>query len=97
MLEGLLDELALYREAAAGPLRGPAETWRQLVPYLRQRVCDQWAWCERRQDARQDDPLALVILLKELIAPDALTWQVPAALIAVILVKKGLDAFCRCP
>lgn len=97
-LDDLLQELALHREqAAGGPLRGPSDAWNKLVPALRQRVCDEWNWCERRQDARLEEHIALAALVSQIVAPEAQAWQVPAALIGVILVKKGLDAFCRCP
>jgi hypothetical protein len=97
-LDGLLEELALCREqATGGPLRGPHDAWNELVPALRKRVCDEWAWCERRQDARFEETITLATLVSQIVAPEAQMWQVPAALIAVILVKKGLDAFCRCP
>ena len=97
-LDDLLAELALYREqASGGALRSPADGWDRLVPALRQRVCDEWNWCERRQDARFEETITLATLVSQIVAPEAQMWQVPAALIGVILVKKGLDAFCRCP
>ncbi len=97
-LDGLLEELALYREQAiGGPARSPSDAWNKLVPALRKRVCDEWAWCERCQDARFEEHIALATLVSQIVAPEAQLWQVPAALIAVILVKKGLDAFCCCP
>jgi hypothetical protein len=97
-LDDLLEELALYREqATGGTLRGPSDAWRELVPALRQRICVEWNWCERRQDNRFEENIALATLVSQIVAPEAQAWQVPAALIAVILVKKGLDAFCRCP
>ncbi len=97
-LDDLLGELALYREQViGGPLRRPSDAWDKLAPPLRQRVCDEWNWCERRQDARLEEHIALATLVSQIVAREAQAWQVPAALIGVILVKKGLDAFCRCP
>jgi len=96
-LPELEEELAVYREQAAGARRGPGDALQDLVPALRQRVCAEWKWCDKRQDARFDDPVNIATLLVTLLAPDALRWQVPAALLAVILVKRGLDAFCSCP
>ena len=96
-LPELEEELAVYREQATGARRGPGDALQDLVPALRQRVCAEWKWCDRRQDARFDDPVNIATLLVTLLAPDALRWQVPAALVAVILVKRGLDAFCECP
>jgi hypothetical protein len=97
-LDDLLEELAIYREqATGGATRGPADAWEKLVPTLRKMVCDEANWCERRQDARMEENVALLTLVSQIVAPQAQAWQVPAALIAVILLKKGLDAFCRCP
>ena len=94
-LDELMQELAVHREAAtSGVERG--DIWRTLEAALRQRICEEWNWCERRQDARFDDPVNVALALVSLVAPDAARWQVPAALIAVILVKRGLDAFCGC-
>ena len=95
-LDELMQRLAVYREAATGGVeRG--DIWRTLEAALRQRICDEWNWCERRQDARFDDPVNVALALVSLVAPDATRWHVPAALIAAILVKRGLDAFCQCP
>ena len=85
-----------YEQAVGGAVRGPAEVWEKLVPRLRTRLCDEWSWCERRQDARLEEPLALATLIVEIIQPAIPDWSVPAGLIAVILVKKGLDVFCGC-
>jgi hypothetical protein len=96
-LPELEEELAVYREQATGARRGPGDALQDLVPALRERVCAEWKWCDKRQDARFDDPVNIAALLASMLAPDALRWQVPAALVAVILVKRGLDAFCNCP
>ena len=97
-LDDLMQELALYQEQAVrGQERSPADVWRKLESTLRQRVCVEWNWCERRQDARFDDPANIALALASIVLPDATRWQIPAALIAVILIKRGLDAFCSCP
>ncbi len=97
-LAELMEELAIYRDAATGgATRGVSDVWRQIEPLLRERVCAEWNWCVRRQDARTDEPLTIATLLVSIIAPVVMQWQVPAALVAVILVKRGLDAFCDCP
>ncbi len=96
-LDELMQEFALYREQVAGPMRGPLDAWEKLVPTLREKVCVEWNWCERRQDARFDDPINIVALLASILVPIAGQLHVPAALIAVILFKRGLDTFCGCP
>lgn len=96
-LDELVQELAIYREQAAGPMRGPAGAWEKIAPILRQRVCVEGSWCERRQDARFDDPTNIILALASMIDADAVRLAVPAALVAVILFKRGLDRFCDCP
>jgi hypothetical protein len=92
----LLDELSVYA-AASGVPRGPAEAWAQLVPLLRQAICQDWQWCQRRQDNRFDDKITLAFAVAEALMGTTLPWGVPIALVAVILVKFGLDKFCACP
>ena len=96
-LDELMQELAVYREQVTGPLRGPAEAWDKIAATLHQRVCIEGNWCERRQDARFDDPTNVVLALIGMIGDDAARLAVPAALIAVILFKRGVDKFCDCP
>ena len=96
-LDDLTQEFALYREQATGTTRGFSDAWEKIVPALKQKICDEGNWCERRQDARFDEPMTVITLVISMIAPAAMQWQVPAALIAVILFKRGIDAFCGCP
>jgi len=47
-LDELMQELAIYREQAAGSTRGPADAWEKIAPILRQRVCGgRWATDKR--------------------------------------------------
>jgi hypothetical protein len=79
-LDDLLEELALYREqATGGPMRGASDAWDKLAPALRKRVCDEWNWCERRQDARMEENVAFITLVSQIVAPEAQAWHVPAA------------------
>jgi hypothetical protein len=93
--DDLLDELSVYAEAS-GVARGPADAWKQLVPRLRQAVCQDWNWCRRRQDNRFDDKITLAFAIAEVLTATTLPWGVPVALVTVILVKFGLDKFCEC-
>jgi hypothetical protein len=93
--DDLLDELSVYAEAS-GVTKGPTETWKQIEPRLRQAVCQDWNWCQRRQDNRFDDKITLAFALAQLLTATTLPWSLPAALVAVILVKFGLDKFCKC-
>lgn len=95
-LDDLMQEFVLYREQITGTTRGFSDAWEKIVPALKQRICVEGNWCERRQDARFDDPVNLIALLTGIIAPSAGQWGVPAALVAVILFKRGIDHFCGC-
>ena len=94
-LSGLESELELYAPSA----RGPAEVWEDIAAPLRQRLCVEWDYCTARQDARLDDDLALALLVLGALTERALhlPFPVDSALLAVIVVKRGLDAFCNCP
>ena len=98
-LDDLMQEFDLYAQQAGGTMRGPGSAWEKIVPVLKHKVCDEdeWNWCERRQDARFDDPTNIALALASIVSPDATRWQIPAALIAVVMIKRGLDAFCNCP
>ena len=95
-LDDLMQEFDLYAEAATGVQRGPSFAWEQITPALKQKICVEGNWCERRQDARFDDPMNIALAVTALIDNDALRVAAPAALIAAILVKRGIDAFCEC-
>ena len=59
-LPDLMAELSLYDDTT----RSPADTWAKIAGPLRQRICDEWDWCEVRQDARfeNDYDLAMAVL-----------------------------------
>ena len=94
-LDDLMEELELYDPAS----RGPAEVWNKIAGPLRQRLCDEWNWCDLRQDQRSDDDLTLAIAVTAALASPVLHLPIEAdlLLLAVIVVKRGLDAFCACP
>ena len=95
-LDDLMQEFDLYAEQT-GVMRGSGTAWDKIVPALKQKICVESNWCEARQDARFDDPTNIVLAIASMIANDAMRIAVPATLIAVILFKRGLDAFCGCP
>lgn len=95
-LDDLILQFDLYAEEASGVQRGPGEAWNKLVPTLRQMICVEGNWCERRQDARFDDPMNVVLAVAAMINDDTIRLLAPATLIAVILFKRGIDAFCGC-
>jgi hypothetical protein len=95
-LDDLMQEFDLYAEQAGGAMRGPGSAWEKLVPALKQKICVEGNWCERRQDARFDDPMNVVLAVAAMIDDATIRIVAPAALIAVILFKRGIDAFCGC-
>ena len=95
-LTDLMDEFNLHAEATYGTIKGLNTAWDKLVPTLKQKICVEGNWCQRRQDARFDDPLNVALALAALIDDPTIRVVAPASLIAVILVKRGVDAFCGC-
>lgn len=95
-LDTLMQEFDLYAETAAGTIKGLGTSWEKIVPALKQKVCAEGNWCERRQDARFDDPTNVILALVSMVGDEATRFAVPAALIAVILFKRGIDQFCGC-
>ena len=94
-LDDLMAELELYDPAS----RGPAEVWNEIAGPLRRRLCVEWGYCTVRQDARWEDDLDLAMAVFSVLASRALHLSIPAdlALVATIVVKRGLDVFCGCP
>ncbi len=94
-LADLEDELALYAPAE----RGPAEAWAKVVGPVRRVICEEWRWCDKRQDNRYDDRLNLAIAVLAVLS-DRLP-QMPLGaepvLIVAIAIKMGLDQLCACP
>ena len=94
-LDDLMAELELYDPAS----KGPADVWRKVKEPLYQRLCEEWEYCEVRQDARWQDDLDLALAVLGVLASRVLDLPFGAdlTLIAAIVVKRGLDAFCGCP
>ena len=94
-LDDLMAELELYDPAS----RGPAEVWNKVAGPVRQRLCVEWDYCQVRQDARWENDLDLTVAVFGVLSARVLHLPIPAdlALIATIVVKRGLDVFCGCP
>ncbi len=92
-MDDLLDELSVYDST-----KGLGDVWQKIAGPVRMRLCDEWRWCELRQDARFDDNLALGLAVASAQAQPVLNLPFPAdlALITAIMVKMGLDEFCGC-
>ena len=93
-LPDLMAELALYDDT----MRGASETWQRVAGPVRRRICEEWNWCEIRQDARFENKydLALALVTTLSVRTFHIPLDIDAVLIAAILVKLGLDAFCDC-
>ncbi len=94
-LDDLMEELELYDPAS----KGPAEVWNKIAGPLRQRLCVEWGYCTVRENPRWEDDVDLAMVVFTVLASRALHLPIPAdlALVATIVVKRGLDAFCGCP
>jgi len=94
-LDDLMAELELYDPAS----RGPGDAWNKIAGPLRQRLCVEWGWCQVRKDERFGDVIDLGIAVFAVLAasPLRLPLNVDVALVTAIVVKFGLDKFCRCP
>lgn len=58
-------------------------------------ICVKWRFCEKKDNPRYNDTVNLISAIADIIA--ALTIKVTPTLLAVILFKKGLSKFCKCP
>jgi hypothetical protein len=85
-------EETLYAFEAARA-KGEAILQRLTAP-LRARICDEWEYCTRRKMPNFSDRVALAVALADVILGAA--GKFPPSVIAALLVKQGLDAFCRC-
>ena len=101
-LETLLSSLASpelvetigFRYIPGKELEQGIKIFKSLKKKLYQQVCVEWEYCKKRNDSEYNDTVNLVAALIDIIA--SLTIGIPPALIATILVKKGLSEFCSC-
>jgi hypothetical protein len=94
-LPDLEDELALYAPAE----RGRAEVWAKVAAPIRRVICEEWRWCDKRQDNRYDDRLNLAIAVLAILTErlPQMPLNAEPVLITAIAVKFGLDRLCACP
>lgn len=95
----LNDRLAGYvPESEAVLVRRSGGRTSPLKPYLdeiRRVVCLEWGWCNRRDDGALNEPVNLVIALADAFVVSGSQIPFPPTLLAVSLVKIGLDRLCR--
>lgn len=65
---------------------------RNKLPIFRQRICVEWDLNRRLRDSEFADNAEIVAAIADLIAP--LVGVPPAAMIATLLFKKGLNQLC---
>ncbi len=94
-LNDLMDELELYDPAS----KGAGEVWNKVSAPVYQRLCVEWRYCQVRQDARFENDLDLAVAVGTALMRRVLPLpiSVDLALITAIVVKRGVDAFCKCP
>ena len=98
-LAELEEELALYDETDKGTADDAKIAWQKIAAPVRQRICNEWDWCEVRQDSRFENDYDLYVAVLGILTTRVLQLPLDADvyLIAAILVKRGLDGFCGCP
>jgi hypothetical protein len=86
-------EDALYSFSAA---RAAGEQLLQRVSgALHQSICDDWGYCERSRTASFRDDVELAVAVGAVLT--TVIGSLPVSVVAAILVKRGLNAFCECP
>jgi len=97
-LDRPLDDLMAELNLHTAETRGVGEFWQQIAEPLRQRICVEWDWCRVRKQARFESNVDLAVAVLGALSTQVLRLpvQVDLTLIAAILVKRGLDAFCAC-
>lgn len=63
---------------------------------LRQKICIEWDYCSKRDNAELSDNVTLIAWLADALTTVLLHSPLVVATVAVILVKKGLTSFCEC-
>lgn len=70
------------------------ESMNRLSKQLYQKICVEWNYCHRRHDTDLSDNMLLVAGVSDLIL--GIVGEIPATIIAVLIIKKGLNRFCKC-
>ncbi|MGV8041425.1 MAG: hypothetical protein AB2L07_15665 [Thermoanaerobaculaceae bacterium] len=65
-----------------------------LLEDLRHKVCVEWDYPRKRKDAALQNTVDLVAAIADIVA--GLTIGLPPFVVSVLLVRRGLDALCKC-
>ncbi len=68
--------------------------FQELTPLLQELLCRKWHLCEKLAAGMDIDEIALVATIADIIAPAV--SEIPPPLIAAIIVKRGVQDFCKC-
>lgn len=68
------------------------KAFEKMRPGVRRSLCEQWRACE--QVKLHDDPTSLGLAIAEALAADF--DQLPAEMLAALVVKTGIRKFCNC-
>ena len=74
---------------------GKTSPLKQYLDEIRRVVCTEWGWCNRRDDGSFNEPVNVVIALADSFVVYRAQIPFPPTLLAVSLVKIGLDRLCR--
>ena len=93
--EELYAELQTYAPAQ----KGIKDVWNSINAPIYSRICLEWNWCKVREDPRleNDYDLAVAVLMVLSTRVLHLPIDVDLTLITAIVVKRGLDIYCKCP
>ena len=86
---------ALGAEYSPGTAKKKGTEWLERArKQLRRKICDEWSYCDRRNEGRlKDDVILATAIGARLIT---IARKIPPLAIACLLIKMGLDEFCEC-
>jgi hypothetical protein len=84
------EEAAVVRKSG-----GKVSPLRAYLAEIRRVVCTEWDWCNRRDQGSLKEPVNQVIALADSFVVYAAQVPFPPTLLAVCVVKIGLDRLCR--
>jgi len=87
-----VEEGTLY--TLPGQIEAGKKKFQELMPQLRQKICVEWELCKKIDDPVLNDRIALVVAIGDVIC--TLVHMIPPNLIATLIVKMGVRAFCSC-
>ncbi|GHP01033.1 hypothetical protein KSF_110800 [Reticulibacter mediterranei] len=87
-----IEEGVLY--TLPGQIDSGKKTFQELIPRLQKKICQEWELCKKIDDPVLNDQINLVVAIGDVIC--ALVGIIPPNLIATLIVKMGVRAFCSC-